>query len=647
MSYLRKINAFAVDAAERWAFAGNANGELLVIDIDSFAIVRELRVCCGAVEAVDVHPTLPYVAVLGGDKTMAICRWDDGRLERIHWIALRDIIAENTEYQFKSPNMPLSQALAFHPTLPRLLTRNMSGAALELGFDDAHWEVRWCHGYFARPDGGADDVTYIRYLHETNHVFCSGRGGLVVVDPEHREQPLVRWQYDDQNIHIAEHVDGTEYLLASDSRRVFRFDVTGKKPPRISPFLCRDHLERISLNKRTGRAFFSSFDRNIYELDPATLESKIVVETPFKLRWLHSLERTPSLVIIQCRNGSLYKVDLETKQLLGVLKETPNALWSGVATDSKHIYVAGEGPQVLQITASGDDRAQHRTQLDAKWVDFGGEAGRYTKRMIVHPQTGAMLLGRSDGEIRIASMSSSGAHSRQLAHLGVAIRDLAVPPQGYHFWAACEDGRVHRIDLETGKVLATFVTPNDEPFWAISYNPERRLLAVAERHGELHFVDAEKMTAKSKLPGTNNVKRMRWLDKNRLLTGLGSSIFMISVDTGKMELAVPHQTNSVEDFGWDEERRYLALVHYHCNVVLFDLKSFVELDHCAIDMDFPHGLVWLPKARSPDAHPYELLAYGRSGVAHRFRVHSDRLINLGIVNHELATPILDEGIRVR
>src|SRR5205823_3686389 len=138
----------------------------------------------------------------------------------------------------------------------------------------------------------------------------------------------------------------------SDSRRVFRFDVTGKKEPKISEYLCRDHMERITLNKRTGRAFCSSFDRNVTEFDPHTLESKgIAVETPFKLRWLHSMERQPSTMLLQCRNGALYKVDLDSKRLTGVIRETPNALWSGAAVDSKQIYIAGEGPQVLRITA--------------------------------------------------------------------------------------------------------------------------------------------------------------------------------------------------------------------------------------------------------------------------------------------------------
>jgi hypothetical protein len=637
---VRKINAFAIDPRERYAFAGNLNGELLKIDLDTFSIVEELRVSVGDIEGIDVHPELPYVAALSGDKTLAICKYDENHIEIVHSLRLRDTVAENA-VRLPEAHKPLSQAIAFHPHERRLLTRS-PGSATEVAFDDTKCEVLWCHEYFVDSTGSAVDLAYIRYL-PGGLIFCSSGAGLVVVDPARRDEPLLRWVYDDQTIHCAEHIEGDEYLLASDSRRVFRFDVSGKKPPKIGPFIARDHVERLSYNPVSGRAYVSSFDRNVREFDPNTLESKgVVVETPFKLRWLYSLRRAPSVMVIQCRNGALFKVDLNTKEVLGVIKETPNALWSAASPDPSRVYVAGEGAEVLEISAAGEDKMARQTHLEAQWLTFAGDPGRFTKRMIAHPQTGALLLGRSDGDVVVAT----SRNSKVLTNLGAAVRDLAAPPEGLEFYAVCEDGRAHRVELETGRVLASCTTPNDEPFWALAYNHARRLLAVIERHGELHLLDAETMTIRKSIPGAANTKRMRWVDDDRLLLNLKSSVFELNVNLGTFENVIPQRVNTVEDFGWSEDRRFFVLVHYHCQVELFDFKTFAQLDTRAIDMDLPHGMHWLSPRRTGQAYPYEFLVFGRSGVVHRYRVHNDLIIGMDPANREMSKPISDKGLRV-
>src|SRR5690349_4533570 len=109
----RNIEAFAVDREEKYIFAGNVLGQLLVIDIDRFEIIEERAQCSGLILAVETHPRLPYVAALGVDHSVSILRHDSsGRLTPLAQLRLRDIQAENG-YEF-SAHQSLSQALAFH-----------------------------------------------------------------------------------------------------------------------------------------------------------------------------------------------------------------------------------------------------------------------------------------------------------------------------------------------------------------------------------------------------------------------------------------------------------------------------------------------------------------------------------------------------
>jgi WD40 repeat protein len=664
MDYLRKITSFGIDPQEEWALASNLRGDVLMIDLERFEIVHETRAHAGQIEGIEAHPTLPYVATVSGDRTVSICKFDASGIRLLHQIRERDIKAEN-DYEWIAENPPLSQAIGFHSTKPKLLTRNADGATVELEFDDQSYRVLWARGYFHAP-GGAKDVIFVTYMAGSDHVVSTGRGGVVVVDPERREEPIFRWQYDEQNHHCATFFEGTEYFIASDSRRIFKVDFSGKKPPVLSPFITRDHLERIDYNPVSRRAFCSSFDRCVYEFDPHTLESKgVVVETPFKLRFFQTLRRHPDTMIIQCRNGSLIKVDLGTKKVIKALRETPNALWSGVKLGDGEMVFAGEGPEVLSVRATGEDPKTRRTAFASRWTSYAGDPGRFTKRMIVHPPTGNLILARSDGDVIVANPRNG--QSRRLLNLGSAVRDVAAAPEGSTLFAITESGKAHRIDFETGRVLATFSTPpaphgghpsaHEEPLWSLAHNPKRGLLAVASRVGSAWLLHAEDLSIHREIKGGDVYppKRMRWLDDDRLLVGRASVVHLIHADDpepafdllGGKTVVIKPQGNTVEDFDWSADRRYFALCTYVRKLSVFDLETWRKHDDIWIDLDFPHGMMWLDPARSEGAHPHELVAWGRAGVVRHFRFHDSRLIPLGELSREHSARIPPEvGTRV-
>ncbi len=637
MNTLDKISAFAVSPDEQWLWAGTIGGDLFSVRVDDLLLRAVAHGHAGGIETVAVHPTLPYLATLAIDYTIVLWdRTDPARPRKLQTLRLRDVKADG--YDFVA-TLPLSCPLAFHPRERRLLTHSASGALTEIDFDDHTWRPRWAVGLFQDEDGTAYDIDYVRYLEGDERIFASTFGGhLAVVDPAAPHAPPLRYRYDRRTIHCAAHLTGTEYLLASDTRRVIRFDASGAREPVVGPTVVRDHLEQVVINPTSGRVFASSFDRTVVEVDPETLARRaVVLETPFKLRWIHTFASAPDTLVVQCRNGALYKVDLATKRCTGVLKRTPNALWTGVRVSATELAIAGEGPEMLRARVTGVDPETRDTRLAPEWIRLDAPGGAYVKRMVVHEPSGALVQARSDGAI----VAVRGRHSRIIARLPSPLRDLAVSPDGHDVFAVTEDGAAWRIDYESGRTKAHFRT-EEEPLWSLAYNPARRLLAVSERQGKLHLLDADTLTARqTAVEGTWAPKRMRWRGDDQLLVGRGAELYALDVATGAMDNVIPHLGNTIEDFAWDDSGRYLAACTYARRVHIFDLATWAELDVTGFDLDFPKGLLWLAPERAEGAHPYELVVFGRSGMAYGYRVHDERLQHGGPITRARSTPIWD------
>lgn len=638
MNSLRKSSAFAVEPSEQFMFAATIGGHLLSVSVDDFAIHTDLVAHAASIESVAVHPTLPYLATLGIDYTVSLWdRSDPRKLRKLQDIYLRDIRSEG--YEFVA-TLPLSCPLAFHPTERKLITHNADGALTEIAFDDTRHDPLWAAGYFQDPDGIAYDIDYVRYLPDSGNIFASTFGGHVaVVDPKKPKEPVLRYRYDRRTIHCAEHLGGSMYLLASDTRRVIRFDASGKQEPFVGPPVVRDHLEQISINRASGRVLASGFDRTLVEIDPETCESKgVVLQTPFKLRWLHHLERDPDLVIVQCRNGAFYKASLSGKRPTAVIKETPNALWTGVRVGTHDLAFAGEGPEMLHVHVDGANPGTMETKVSTRWESIAASRGSYAKRMVFHPPTQALVQGRSDGHI----LSVRNGITRPVTKLPAPLRDIAVSQEGFDLFAISEDSRAWRIDLETGEVKAQVQT-GEEPIWALAHNPTRKVLAVCERQGLLRLLDATTLSPLLTVEGTWAPKRMQWRDADRLLVGRGAELYELNVATGAMAQVIPHLGNTIEDFAWDDSGRFLALCTYARRIHLFDFKTFQELSVTGFDLDYPKGLLWMPANRAEGAHPNEFVVFGRTGVLRRYWAHDGRLHSMGQVDAPLSAAIHDDA----
>jgi hypothetical protein len=609
---LHKIHSFAVDDAEQRVFAGTLGGALLVVDVDSLAVRGSQWLHSGEIEAVASHPALPYVATLAGDQCVTVLEREGDELRPLHRVRLQDIAAEN-DYDFNA-EASFSQALAFHPRLPRLLTRNASGAVVELEFDARSIAPRWCRGYF-RTAEGARDLVFVRYLAGSEHVFASSRSGFVVLDPERHTDVLHSWNPDDQVIHCAEHAEGDEYLLGSDSRRVYRVDLTGAKPPKAGPRIARDSVERIVCCRADGRAFLAGFDGCVREFDPRTLEpTGTLARLPYQCRWLAALERRPGTLLVQCRNGGLYLLDMSARRVSASLRRGPQALFAG-ALRGDEAWIGSEGGL----------RRVHVTSLATRRVDLDGTG---TVRALCHLPGSDELLA-ADAAGAVLALDRDG-RARRVAGLGAPVRDL-VAGDGATAYAVCEDGSAHRLDAAAG-VLATFHAQEGEPLWCAAWNPQRRLLAVGGREGTHYLLGGDDLSHRATLRGEGAPRRLRWFDADRLLVLRRTTLNAVHVDDGSVDTLVQSQAATIEDYAFSHDRRYLALCNYYRNLRLIHVGTRALAHEAPLDVDFPSGLLWLPPEREAHAYPYALLVFGRSGSVHRFQVHDDRLVNLGVVS---------------
>ncbi|HEV7239526.1 MAG TPA: hypothetical protein VGQ36_09820 [Thermoanaerobaculia bacterium] len=618
----RKVKSFCIESNEQWMFAGTLSGQIWTVDIDGFRVTREVQAHPGGIIAIAAHATLPYVASMGMDRSVVVWRRArGGALERLFDVCIRDIPCDNDRMRYE-PIMSVAQALAFHETERRLVTRSGAAGVLELEFDDESWSIVRCMRYH-----DTEDVVTARYLKGSGRVFSGSNAGRVVISDA--GTIVMAWRFGHETIHWAEHVTGSEYLLASDTRCVIRLDASGAKEPIVGPKFTRDDLEHVTYNHASGRAFASSFDRNIYEVDPDTCEPiGVVYRTPFKCRWIKTLERDPSVLLVQCRNGSLYKADLATGATTATIRETPPALWTAVKAPGGRICVAGEGNEMLMLRAAGSDRCSRLPRFEVRKTTLPVDPFVYTKRMVVQPSTGLFILGRTDGAIVIGD----DREFRQLLRLPTPVRDVAVHDTRPESFVAGENGHVYKIDLAEGRIVLDYESRDGEPVWSLAYNSQRDLLAIGEREGRLVMLSGADFSEVHDSITNRRPKRMKWLDDDRLILGHSAQLFLLDGTDGWLQRPfVDHQGNTIEDFIWDPKRRYLVLLNYQRNAILCDLAKGTSLHVSPDQMDYTKGALWLDEDLDSTGYGHYFVTYGRSGAVHLFCVHDEKILPIGVI----------------
>jgi hypothetical protein len=618
-----KYESMCIDPTEKWLYAGNACGEVHSIDIDTFTIKNRVQANTGIVQAIMAHKRLPYVATLSTDRTVTVLRRENERLTPLVSIALRDIHPSN-DTELIPPVQSTSQALGFHSRKPRLVTRSGNAGVTEVEFNhEGGYRVLWC----VRLHADADLIS-ARYVNNGDQILSGAIDGQFVLSEGGRE--IRRWQIGDgANVHWAEHLSKTTYLIASDIRYVARVDISGKAEPFIGPQFTKDDLEHVTYNKKSKRAFVATFDRRIYEIETTTCRPiRTAFEAPFKCRWVKTLERDPRILLVQCRNGGLYKANLDTGHCLAAIRQTPDALWTSVRLKNDTLMFAGEGNALTLLEPSGVEKLSRSTHYKMRRVRLNIDGNTYTKRMAIDSVCKKLILGRTNGDLVEVGLTRGRKHMqpRVIRNLGSAVRDITLEPDAPIVYAACEEGSVYRLHLDTGRDLAKWQSPVGQPIWSLAHNPTRAILAVAERDGSLFFLDDESLEAIGVGPAMGRPKRMKFESQDSLIYNHRDELYRLDLRNLFATRVVGPLGNTIEDFIWDEERRYLVMIGYTQNLTLCDYYTGEVLSSVPDQIDYSKGLAW---ATSKGSYPLDFVTFGRSGTAHLFRIHDEKILALG------------------
>jgi WD40 repeat protein len=187
MQAARKIEAFSVDARERWAFAGDLCGRLYTIDLDRFEVISEVQAHAGTIMSVATSPAHPYVACLSLDQTVSVLRYNErGVVTPLGFAAIRELSPSNDDPDKRVP-IAYSQLhpLGFHDSERRLVTRTANAGVLELAFDESGtFELLTCtrlHGLW--------DLVNARYVVGSDQVLSSSADGTIVLSEAGKPAP--------------------------------------------------------------------------------------------------------------------------------------------------------------------------------------------------------------------------------------------------------------------------------------------------------------------------------------------------------------------------------------------------------------------------------------------------------------------------
>jgi WD40 repeat protein len=618
-----KFECFCSDPTETLVFAGNASGQICVVDIDEFVVKHEVQAHSGVVQAITCHRKAPYVAALSTDRHVSLWRYDEsGNLFPVCQVNLRYIKPDNDTDVIPYVHST-SQAIGFHDQELRVVTRSANAGLLEINFGtDGKFQVLNCR----RIHGDSDLIT-ARYVRNSDAVLSGSINGEFVMSE--RGEPVRRWNVGLSNVHWIEHVEDDTYLLASDARCVARIGIATNDDVTIGERITRDDLEHVTFNHTSGRAFVGSFDRNVYEIDRVTCGSlRIAFQAPFKCRWVKTLERAPSIGIVQCRNGALYKVDVDSGEILATLRSTPTALWTCVTKPDGTMVFAGEGDTLLRYSRGGFDRVARTPRFAADTVYLAMTDDSYTKRAVRDPTSGRIFLARTSGHVYV--VEDGGA--RLLGDMDSAVRDITVDPEGRFIYIVCEDGTARKLDAGSGASICSFRSPAGQPLWALSHNPDRHLLAVGERGGGLFMLDDGDFSIRFRGLDTARCKRIRWVDRDVLLYNYMDEIHRVDLMTGHRSRLIAGVGNTIEDFIWDEAREYLVFISYTQNLYLSDFTTGEVINWVPDQMDYSKGLAWIPRT-NVGSYALDLVTFGRSGTAHHFRIHDEKILALGAMSN--------------
>ena len=609
---IKNIEAFCITPDEQTIFAANKMGEILIIDVDTFQILNREQIHMGSMNVIAVHQNGQYLSSLGNDGYLSICKIiNESTLVLLHLIKIRDLKPEFDRFK-RGPSV--SQALALHPKKLRLASRAGTAGVFELEFDEQSYKIIHC----TRLHDAYDPFT-LCYTGKNNELLsgANGTGGIVLSE----DGKIINKWHAEKGLHWFERLNEDNFLIACDSMQMLRLNIRNNELPYKGPIISRSHLEHITYNPISKKAYTTAFEHKVLEVDPTSGEiKKLIWVPPFKCRWAHSLQSSPDVLIVQCRNGGLYKINVASGRVIQKIKETQHALWTIAEYDSV-LYTAGEGNHFQKFMPQSVDDYLYYTRYCAEQHEITKDDYQHTKTLRVNEKY--IAFGRSSGELIVHRMPDlSSVLSVQLSDF---IKDIALSEQDV-VYACCEDGALYQVNLITHEVIKLY--QSEKPLWSLALNGSK--LAFSNRVDRMYLYNLEKNNVQQWTSQYAFAHVMRWADDQHLYFCGGSMLYKVAVGQDKKSLVL-RLPNSIRDFAWDQQRRYLVVVAYTRFLYLCDYGSGEILDVHADRADYSKGITFLDKSKNLSGYHSDFVVVGRAGLPIGFRIHDDRILNCGFL----------------
>lgn len=607
------INSFCVSDDEKIIFAGDKIGQIWVIAVEDFKVIKKIQAHAGTIQAMVSHPQRNLFAVLSKDRTVSVWIYDENK--NISNVFSHSIRGYGTNH-YKTIHSE-SQAIDLHPTQDILMTRSGDGSAIEIDFSDANdIKLKSIVRVFENVD-----VATCRYISKEGHALLGSFNGKIALVINGKIQ--AQWKFDDvtETIHWFEPTGGKYFVAVGDCRKILRFCPHDPQDLFWSECVSNDDIEIATYDKTSKVLFVSSFDRHLYQINPYTLQcEQKIFEFPFKLRWIKILKTQPSIMIVQVRDGSLIKFSITQKKILAKLKHTPHALWSLCMTSTGEIVTSGEGERYHRLIPNSFDRDYRASVFGIKNSHLTNQTQYYTKRIIHINKSHTTLFGRTDGSI----LSMQNEKVEPYITLDSAIRDMTYCPPDSYFYVVTEGGWLYKIDTSKREIVKK--QKYDQPLWSLALNVQCGIVAVGERMGKIRLLDSDTFQLKeetfSRIP-----KRMKWF-KDCLFVSHSQFIDKIFFEKGEWvhshRFYLTHQ-NTIEDFCWDPDGKYLVAINYAKSILLFDMPTGTLLSQATDNIDYMKGILHLENDAILNAYPYDFLIVGRYGRIRHYRVHDEQI----------------------
>jgi WD40 repeat protein len=604
MTYLPELRCFVL---------GDKRGAVALVDASNLDIIFQVSVGSTTIQAIAANEKSGLVATLNKNFSISVLRLVGASLRMLTSInCLEHMNEDGCRIAFSE-----SQEISFSPNGRRLSANGPTGQTLVFEFDERYGIASSRALRHASISGPVTSV----WVSDNILLIGQGDGTIVRYDYDEDRQTSTHLDGIDETVHWFERESGGTYLVATDARRLVRFDAHSLSYE-IGPAFSNDDFEHVTIEPVTGKIFASSFDRNLYLIDSASLSPVAVsFKAPFKLRWIKAVHEESGIKLyMQVRNGSFLKVDLNSQKLESAIYTSKPALWSADYWNGDIVIGGERGLYRMQ----GNSVVPWRPELATETLP----ADTYIKRLVTCGER--MIYGTTAGTVYYVA---PGFFDK--CDIGAPVRDLAfVTPD--QILVCLEDGRL--IEIQWGKPdrKRTLFCTGGEPLWSLAICPDRDILAVGERKGRILFFKLQPSGDIKQIIDTSSriPKRMKWFDSDTLFVVHSGAIDKISRVGGAWkheENFFNGNANTVEDFLILEEGKFLVGITYNKIIIVWNAATGEWLSSTYWDFDYAKGMIRDPNSDSG------FFVYGRDMVCKKFDLHDAQIT---------CTQVFERGLNV-